>query len=95
MASGSTLAANIEQGSLECGICLEDFQDPRGLPCLHAFCCGCLRKWAGAGEDKSVVICPVCKKKADIPEGDVAGFPAHFMVKNLIESVQKVCDMNT
>ena len=89
MASGSTLPENTEQNFLECGICLQSFQNPRGLPCLHAFCCECLQKWTAATPDRSIITCPVCKKKADIPDGDVAGFPAHFMVKNLLDTFHK------
>ena len=30
---------------LQCGMCLELFQDPRSLPCLHTFCaCGVYTK---------------------------------------------------
>ena len=92
MATGSSLSVdNIDEDLLACGICLESFHDPRGLPCLHAFCCECLKKWVAATPDRSIVICPVCMKKVDIPDGDVAGFSAHFIVKNLLDMIHKVC----
>ena len=28
---------------LECGYCLEKFQNPRNLPCGHTFCLSCLQ----------------------------------------------------
>ena len=90
MARASTLARNIDKNFLECGICFNRFRDPRGLPCLHAFCCQCLTNWAqtGAGsEDASIVICPLCKKEYPIPENGIQGFPIHFMVTNLRDVV--------
>ena len=34
------MAASIVDDELKCGICLELFQDPRSLPCLHTFLSG-------------------------------------------------------
>ena len=79
---------DIAQNFLECGICYENFTDPRGLPCLHAYCCGCLKKWAGAKGGSTKISCPTCNKETDIPVEGVEGFPAYFILKNLQEKCQ-------
>ena len=37
MAEALTLAENLEK-ALECAVCLDQFKDPKVLPCLHSFC---------------------------------------------------------
>ena len=32
------------QYSLRCSVCLDDFKDPKVLPCSHTFCKHCLEK---------------------------------------------------
>ncbi|XP_072049098.1 uncharacterized protein [Amphiura filiformis] len=90
MAKASTLASTINT-HLECVICSEPFNDPRALPCLHPFCCECLENWAtSCSNDNSIVSCPLCKKIYRIPEKEgIKGFPVHFLVTNLQDTVDK------
>ncbi|XP_072043418.1 tripartite motif-containing protein 3-like [Amphiura filiformis] len=82
-----TLAEEIDKTFLNCGICLERFTDPRALPCLHAFCCGCLEKMSrGAGKN---LFCPTCRKRTKIPFEGVKGFAPHFLVSYLKDTVDK------
>ena len=85
----SALAEKIHIHFLECGICLETFQNPKALPCFHAFCEECLERWykTNKTDHPGVIICPKCKKSAEIPSDGVQGFPAHFMVNSLQETV--------
>ena len=88
MAEASSLASTIDRHFLECGICFEPLNDPRGLPCLHVFCCDCLKGWAAAcSNDLSIISCPLCKKNFPIPEEGVKGFPVDFRGVNLRETV--------
>ena len=48
---------------LKCGICLELFQDPRTLPCLHTFCRECIQR--SLNENHSLK-CPVCRAKHEL-----------------------------
>ena len=50
---------------LKCGICLELFQDPRSLPCLHTFCRECIQRTMG---DNRSLKCPVCRAKIQLGE---------------------------
>ena len=51
---------------LKCGICLELFQDPRSLPCLHTFCRDCLQR--SLNEENHSLKCPVCRAKHELSE---------------------------
>ena len=35
----------VDPSDLSCSICIEVFNDPRALPCLHSYCYGCLEGW--------------------------------------------------
>ena len=52
---------------LKCGICLELFQDPRSLPCLHTFCRECIQR--SLNEENHSLNCPVCRAKHKLGEG--------------------------
>ena len=52
---------------LKCGICLELFQDPRSLPCLHTFCRECIQR--SLNEENHSLKCPVCRTKHELSEG--------------------------
>ena len=52
---------------LKCGICLELFQDPRSLPCLHTFCRECIQR--SLNEENHSLKCPVCRVKHELSEG--------------------------
>ena len=53
---------------LECSICLETFDDPRTLPCLHSFCKKCLENFVDGKRDDELN-CPVCRGKFTLNEG--------------------------
>ena len=86
--SASSLASKIDKDFLECSICCGPFNDPRALPCLHPFCCGCLEDWAKTcSEDGKILSCPLCKKVYQVPGEGIKDFPAHFLVANLQNTV--------
>ncbi|XP_072049926.1 uncharacterized protein [Amphiura filiformis] len=86
----ASLASTIGRDLLECVICSDPFKDPRALPCLHPFCCECLEGWAKfCSDDNSIVSCSLCKKIYRIPEEGMKGFPAHFLVTNLQDTVHE------
>ena len=87
MAAARSLAETIEKDFLACAICYEQLTDPIGLPCLHGFCFECLHNWHKNSQNKSQVICPACKETAHVPAGGIRGFPGHFLIKNLKQTV--------
>ena len=83
-----SLTSTLDKDFLRCGVCFELFDNPRGLPCLHTFCCKCIKQWAAAcSNDMSCVTCPLCTRKFPIPEEGVEGFPADFRTTALKDTV--------
>ena len=70
---------------LSCSVCLDEFQKPRVLPCLHVFCQPCLERLVGAQQDKLRAPCPNCRKSAPLPEGGVSDLPSAFYIQHLFE----------
>ncbi|XP_059176999.1 mucin-4-like [Physella acuta] len=98
MATGTRLMEEISNQFLNCKICLENFQEPKTLSCLHTFCCECLQKQY---EEETVsrtsrfsiynrnVTCPLCRKKTELPTGGVRRLPDNFLVSSLTQVVAK------
>ena len=58
------MAASVErEDEVKCGICLEQFQDPRSLPCLHSFCLECLQR---SLDENTSLKCPMCRAKHEL-----------------------------
>ena len=69
---------------LQCGICLEEYKDPRALPCLDSFCLRCLKRRISATTDTGGSFhCPKCGDKFTRPEGGVEKFPMNFFLNSL------------
>ncbi|PFX14018.1 tripartite motif-containing protein 45-like [Stylophora pistillata] len=83
MAKASTLAENLEK-ELECAVCLEQFKDPKVLPCLHSFCKICLEGLVGRKSNAWMLSCPTCRITVEIPEGEVDSLPVNFFLNNLL-----------
>ena len=82
MASASSMpSANHRQdlkSLLECSICLETFDEPRTLPCLHSFCKKCLENFVDGKRDDELN-CPVCRTKFALnKEGKDISLIAHI-----------------
>ena len=72
MAKASTLAENLEK-ELECTVCLEQFKDPKVLPCLHSFCKICLEGLVCREGNAWKLNCPSCWISVEVSifsEGD-------------------------
>jgi len=68
-----------------CPICLELFDKPKSLPCLHTFCLKCLEGHCRDNEPEDEVPCPLCRKKFKIPKEGLAGLLSNFFVKSLVD----------
>ncbi|KAH3881100.1 hypothetical protein DPMN_005022 [Dreissena polymorpha] len=79
----------------QCHICLEQFQKPRALPCVHTFCHLCLQEYINACHSRAGLMsgfkCPVCRKETRPTGNDVPTDPANwaslFPINHLIVSL--------
>jgi len=69
-----------------CSICLEDFKDPRSLPCVHSFCLQCLQGHCMDKYTGDDALCPLCRKEFQIPQHGLQAFPINFFLQNLIDA---------
>ncbi|XP_066296584.1 tripartite motif-containing protein 2-like [Branchiostoma lanceolatum] len=68
---------------LHCGICLEPFNNPKALACLHTFCQDCLVNLVGK---KTYLTCPTCRSSVSLPPKGVQGLPDNFWLSELSTS---------
>lgn len=71
-----------------CGLCYEDFQDPRILPCMHTFCFKCLDEFVEQTSEENKFPCPLCKISTSIPNGGVTAFKSNIYVSAMQASLQ-------
>ena len=102
MATSSTYAVgNVVPSNLKCSICLELFNDPRVLPCLHTYCLKCLQGLVS--NKKSDLSCPQCRAKHKIPKGGVDSYISDLSILSELEAAKattkkeetKICDFCT
>ncbi|XP_078589228.1 tripartite motif-containing protein 2-like [Branchiostoma floridae x Branchiostoma japonicum] len=86
MASNSI--SDITDEFLVCQVCLEDFKQPKMLPCLHTFCQPCLEKLL-ATEPVGKLDCPTCRQDVPLPQNGVQGLKSNFLVGKLYDILQQ------
>ena len=70
---------------LECSICLDTYNDPKTISCLHTFCCQCLENHARASHRQGKFRCPECQAQIDLPEGNrFDSLPTSFFHNSLL-----------
>ena len=70
---------------LECSICLDTYDEPKTISCLHTFCCQCLEKHARASQRQGKFRCPECQAQIDLPEGNrFDSLPTSFFHNSLL-----------
>ena len=51
---------------LTCAVCMEQFKEPKVLPCLHTYCKKCLEKLVKKQGSEQVITCPECRQDAKV-----------------------------
>ncbi|XP_071953299.1 tripartite motif-containing protein 2-like [Antedon mediterranea] len=80
----SIFVKELDDRVLECAICMNRFNRPKTLPCLHSFCQKCLKDWV---EKNNQLSCPTCMDNFEIPDGGLESIPPNTFVNNLLEYV--------
>ena len=71
---------------LECSICLDNFKQPKLLPCFHIFCKSlCLERLVVQDREGKSLHCPTCRHLVHLPDNGVAGLQTDFHIDHLFE----------
>ena len=71
---------------LTCPLCLEQFTNPKILPCFHSFCFHCLEGLTHELIEGNLCLpCPTCRSPCPNPDKGIASLPPSFVINNLIE----------
>ncbi|XP_071855066.1 uncharacterized protein [Apostichopus japonicus] len=85
--ASSTLLTDLAENFFLCSVCLDQFKEPKQLPCLHRYCRNCLKTVIQASYDGKLK-CPLCKQEHVIPEKGVDDFKTDFHMKSMLEFIQ-------
>uniref|UniRef100_A0A8C2HUM3 Tripartite motif-containing protein 2 n=1 Tax=Cyprinus carpio TaxID=7962 RepID=A0A8C2HUM3_CYPCA len=88
----SPVVHQINKQFLICSICLDRYNNPKVLPCLHTFCERCLQNYIPA--HSLTLSCPVCRQTSILPEKGVAALQSHCFITNLMEVLKRSPDTN-
>ncbi|XP_076075902.1 protein meiotic P26-like [Mytilus galloprovincialis] len=105
MATAEVLTSCIKDDDIiTCTICLEQFNNPKYLPCLHTFCESCIATYITSvfEKDNTSIGCPVCRAKVSVPAEGITPeewakqLPLNFLLVGLIEKhkverTEKIC----
>ena len=86
MAEKSTTKEALKKldSQLECSFCLDDFKEPKLLPCFHMFCKSpCLEKLVA--KDGQSLQCPTCRYLVPLSAKGVSGLQSDFHIDHLFE----------
>ncbi|XP_033762003.1 E3 ubiquitin-protein ligase TRIM56-like [Pecten maximus] len=84
---------------LQCPICIDEFQDPRILPCHHSVCLNCLLDYVRHSSSSGRLFrCPQCRSDVCVPRGGVKDFPPNFYINCIQDEIGArpyfgVCDV--
>jgi len=81
-----TMTASVATDWTTCSICLEVFDKPKSLPCIHGFCLRCLERHFVDKLPGDKVPCPLCRKGFKIPSDGVEGLQHHFFIQHLVDA---------
>ncbi|XP_071811327.1 uncharacterized protein [Apostichopus japonicus] len=77
---------DIEDKFFECSICLDLFEEPKLLPCLHRLCKQCLESLLEG--QVGTFKCPLCNDVCKIPNNRIDGFKTDFHMKSMLQFIQ-------
>ena len=86
MAEKSTTKEALKKldSQLECSLCLDNFKEPKLLPCFHVFCKSpCLEKLVA--KDGQSLQCPTCRHLVPLSAKGVSGLQSDFHIDHLFE----------
>ncbi|XP_061107269.1 tripartite motif-containing protein 2-like isoform X1 [Conger conger] len=89
----SPVVRQIDKQFLICSICIDRYDNPKVLPCLHTFCERCLQNYIPA--HSLTVSCPVCRQTSILPERGVSALQSNFFITGLMDVLQRSPDSSS
>lgn len=71
---------------IRCPICLENFCDPRILPCSHTFCLKCIKNLASSNQGQFQ--CPL-RDGTRIASAKIDSLPINLVIRDIVDVVTK------
>ncbi|GFN84113.1 tripartite motif-containing protein 56 [Plakobranchus ocellatus] len=69
---------------LQCSVCMDEYKDPRILPCHHTFCCSCIESVVQSSSSTGRIFrCPHCRSDVCVPNGGIKDLPINFYIISL------------
>ncbi|KAK3744071.1 hypothetical protein RRG08_018700 [Elysia crispata] len=69
---------------LQCAVCMDEYRDPRILPCHHTLCYECIESVVQSSSTTGRFFrCPQCRSDVCVPRSGIKDFPINFYIKNL------------
>ncbi|XP_067650044.1 tripartite motif-containing protein 2-like [Haliotis asinina] len=78
---------------LSCSLCLECYKQPKVLQCQHTFCLPCLQRLMGGSFPGMVIICPLCRERTIVPNGNLEALKTNYIVENLLTVMAQCSSM--
>ena len=77
------------RGKFTCYHCKGSLNNPKILPCLHAFCSGCLKRLEMENLGAEQARCPLCKAIIELPEGvNIDSLPSPLYLSRLQDMIR-------
>ena len=81
------------EDQLNCPVCLDTYTDPKQLQCHHIYCQKCLGRLVVQDQQgQPILTCPNCRQVTPVPANGVAGLPAAFHIKKILDILKEQKD---
>lgn len=74
----------LRERMLQCAVCMDEYRDPRILPCHHTLCFDCVFNVVNSSSASGRLFkCPQCRSDVFVPPGGIGDLPINFYITSL------------
>lgn len=92
MAKAASLADTLGK-HLECAVCLDQYNEPKVLPCLHSFCKSCLQGLLTLEGAVYRIICPTCRSSAEVSSRVIFDYAVVICRRKFFYALYSICEL--